>query len=135
MPIVYQLSILLVDGLGENFLLEICARFSNDNDLEKEFNKNSLSILMKTADDQTQVDSTKDHREMLESFSVGTDKRKRQRESIPDPAFIGPVRKIQRMSAERKASILMGQVKVNKKCRDNTKHDRENLKTFDVNYI
>ena len=75
---------------------------------------------MKNVDDQTQVDPTKDHREMLESFSVGTDKRKRQRESIPDPAFIGPVRKIQRMFAERKASILMGQVKVNKKCGANT---------------
>ena len=109
LPVVYQLSLLLMDGLGENMLLEICARFSKEDSFETDFDQWSLFVLTKTALENNEFDKSMSNREMIEGFSVGTENRKHCSRSIPNPAFVGPVRNIQRMSVDQKATILMGQ--------------------------
>ena len=46
LPIIYQLSLLLMDGLGENMLIEISSRFSKEVDFETKFDKESLFCLI-----------------------------------------------------------------------------------------
>jgi len=84
LPLIFQLTLLLVEGLAENILLELCARMNTPETTEAHFQSNdilnmkkNINTLMTAAGGDSVVDfSDKTVTDILSSFSVGTEKRK-----------------------------------------------------------
>ena len=97
LPVIFGLSLLLVDGLAENILLEVCARFNNLNEADMSNDmitkmKKSLGILMlASGDSNLQNPNTKSICNMLSDFQVGTERRKSAITGLPDPSMIGAI--------------------------------------------
>ena len=108
MPLIFQLSLLLVEGLAENILFELSARFKDHNEealgllpegeMEIERIKKSINILILVAGETHLFDHSAagvNHysiSQMLAKFSVGTEKRKSAITGPPNPSLIGPIK-------------------------------------------
>ena len=78
LPIIFQLCMLLVDGLAEHILLELSARINLHDDVNIKIKTESVWTLMAASgEDIHYSDGYKSIHVLLERFSVGTDKRKK----------------------------------------------------------
>ena len=102
MPVLYLLSMLLCDGLAQHILIELCTRW--DNNLErlmkvsgKQYTmKGSITALISAEGESEDKISIACHKhtigEMIEYFSVGTDRQKLVAPKRPDLNMIKPIR-------------------------------------------
>ena len=95
LPLIFLLSLLLTEGLAENILLELCARYQavNEQQMEngmREAMKKYINVLMLASGDE-ELDTNKSICDILSIFQVGTQKRKETIVGTPDPSLIGPI--------------------------------------------
>ena len=92
LPLIFQLSLLLVEGLAENILLELCARFTKEN--ENTLSDTSLKMMKKSIVTLMNVVGLKDDYSsstvcgMLANFSVSTERQKKNNNGAPNADLI-----------------------------------------------
>ena len=138
LPLIFQLAILLVDGLAENILLELRGRIKATDESEgllggndaTEKMKRSIFLLIAATGDTSSFDSSSSIFDLLSHFSVGTENRKKHNIGPPDPNLVGPIRNLNvktLTSVEKMAIGRMGRSKKSKSkptgagsCRENS---------------
>ena len=102
LPLALELSLLLIGGLAEHILLELSAHFSSKNmaeifdEEEIRSMKHSIFVLMLAAGQQGLKSEdifqpSREIRDILSTFSVGTENRKKMVVGPPDASKIGPL--------------------------------------------
>ena len=133
------MCLLIVDGLAEQILVELSSRInhSNDTNSEKDFKVESILSLMASTDENiSNIDQLSPIKNMLEKFTVGTDKRKEMITGLPDPAFIGPIKDVINISVEKKAILAMGQLGIpEEKRRCNIEKTEVDMSLFKPDYM
>ena len=118
LPLIFLLSLLLTEGLAENILLELCARFqvSNEQQMDeqmKEKMKKYMNILMLASGEEKGVDMNASICNILSGFQVGTEKRKNTIVGAPDPSLIGSIMNLPNLmlvSTEQSAMLRMKRI-------------------------
>ena len=112
LPFAYQFSIFMVAYLAENILLELSA-LVNSNMIEESLPKNDreslikdIGLLIDTASEVDEISVVKGNsiRDMLQCFSVGTEKRKSHPVGVVPADQLGPLRLIKKKSIIKKAA-------------------------------
>ena len=105
LPVIFQICLLIVDRLAEQILVELSSRINhlNDTNSDKDFKAESiLSLMASTGENISNIDKLLPIKNMLEKFTVGTYKRKKMITRLPDPAFIGPIKDVIKISVEKR---------------------------------
>ena len=105
LPVIYQMCLLVVDGLAEQILVELSSRLNilNESYSDSDFDVESIISLMSATGENTSIlDKKLPIKDLLEKFTVGTDKRKSISTGLPHPAFVGPIKDILKVSVEKR---------------------------------
>ena len=122
LPVLYQITMLMYDGLAENILIEVShhwtRRLNNTTDDSDKENNVSMSeeelkrnlLLIRSACEITgDEENNQTIQDMLEKFNVGTEKGKKITLPPRDPKLLGPLRKqnleSSRIKAKRRITV------------------------------
>ena len=136
LPIMLKFAMLLMDGLAEHVLLELIAKVTITPGSLELLDKNSVLTLMWASGEMvTDLQTKQNTLELLENFSVGTERRKKSVKGIPDPAHIGPIRDMNMKSSNMKVIEKMRQKEEKKEQHDPFNVDSDKISLFEPDYI
>ena len=143
LPTKYKLSVLLIDGLAEHFLVELasCFHASDERSLTScELNKMAEAVhtLMDASDCTDSPVNLRKPTELLQHFKVSTEKRGGTRTipEPPDPAELGPIRNYKRTSPEETAKLrLKLKTEDHQEANANNVSSIDDNNTFDPDYV
>jgi hypothetical protein len=123
LPCIYQVSLLIFEGLGEHLLIELAAYVGrlNESDVTADTNlalQRIVTSLLFAVTRSIPVVTTEETgfvplKIMLNNFSVGTDKRKTMPAPPTDRKMLQPLRLLDRRSAIAKAAVIVNAKKNN----------------------
>jgi hypothetical protein len=136
LPVIYQITLLLFDGMAEHVIVELSnhwrsitgtAREVSENDLA-EIKNNILTIISASHLNLPEYNDNTTIEELLHSFNVGTEKAKRVIVPPRNPTILGPLRLQDFSSIYKRAENIINGVNVRY---DNENNNFENNDTND----